>query len=84
MPLVTQNNGGLAKNRGIHGDRDFLASIGATTAEKLKGTSSRGVDGDPVPFPPPSLPRLLLLLHPLCRSPIPLPTSDSFSPFKFS
>jgi len=37
--------------------------IGATTAEKLAWTS-RGVDADFLPFPPPSLPRLPLLPHP--------------------
>jgi len=37
--------------------------IGAITAEKLEGTS-RGVDANPVGFPPRSLPRLPLLLRP--------------------
>ena len=39
-----------------------LLAIGATTAEKLEGTS-RGVGADPLP-PPRSLSRLPLMLHP--------------------
>ena len=42
---------------------ESMGPIGSTTAEKLEG-SSRGVDADPLPSPPPSLPRLPLLLHP--------------------
>ena len=42
---------------------------GATAAEKLGGTS-RGADADPPPFPPPSLPRLPLLLHQCFTHPI--------------
>ena len=37
--------------------------IGATTAEKLEGTSS-GMDAEPLLLSPPSLPHLPLLLHP--------------------
>ena len=40
-----------------------MTRIDATTAEKLEATS-RGLDTDPIPFPPSSNPRLPLLLHP--------------------
>ena len=56
----------------------FLA-VGATTAEKLDGTS-RGVD--PLPFLPPSAPHSPVIAPPNV-SPIPLPTLLSFL-FKFS
>jgi len=47
-------------------------TIGATTAEKLEGTSS-GVDADPLPFPRPSLLHLPLL-NSTPVSPIPFHT----------
>jgi len=45
-------------------------AIGATTAEKLKGTS-RAVDANTIPFLHPSLPRLPLLLHPCFTQSLP-------------
>jgi len=50
---------------------------GATAAEKLGGTSS-GVDVGRLSFPPPSIPRLPLLLHP-CFTNF-LPYSSFFLP----
>jgi len=56
-------------------------TIDATTAEKLEETS-RGVDADLLPFPPSSLPRLLLLLPPIFH---PFPSLVFFpSPVTFS
>ena len=59
-------------------------TIGATTAEKLEGTSS-GADADPLPFHPSSLPHLPLLLRlcfanslPYSSFPLPLNTARRF------
>ena len=53
----------------------LLDTVGATTVEKLEGTSS-GVDADPLPFPPPSLPNSPTITPPLFH---PFPSLHSSS-----
>jgi len=48
----------------------LTGDIGATTAEKLEGTSRAGVDTDHIPFLPLFFSRLPLLPHP-CITPFP-------------
>jgi len=63
---------------------EILKHIGATTAEKLEGTSVRWINTDPLHFPPPSFPCLPLLLQPSSFNPsisyssFPLPLNFSY------